>query len=67
MIISHLNAHRLCWGIVLPTKYPHEEKLHNIRVEKEELGPPIALGAGHGQHAAAGRSGGGGVREENVF
>lgn len=67
MIHSHFDAHHFGRGIVLTTKYPHEEKLHNIRIEKEELGPSIALGACHGQHAAAGRCGGEGVGEENVF
>ena len=67
MVHSYLDAHCLGRRIVLTAKYPHEEKLHYIRVEKEELGPSIALGAGHGQHAAAGRGGGGGVGEENVF
>lgn len=66
-IHSHFDAHHFGRGIVLTTKYPHEEKLHNIRIEKEELGPSIALGACHGQHAAAGRGGGGGVGEQNVF
>ena len=67
MIHSHFNAHHFGRGIVLTTKYPHEEKLHNIRIEKEELGPSIALRACHGQHAAAGRGGGGRVGEEDIF
>ena len=56
-----------CRRAVLPAEYPHENELHNVRVEKEELGAPVALGARDGLHAAAGGGGGGGVGEEDVF
>lgn len=39
------------------SKNPHEEELHNVGVEKEELRPLIALRTRVGLHRAAGIAG----------
>ena len=56
---------RLRTNTILPTQHPHEHKLHDAAVERQELRPSVALRARERLHAAAG--GGGGVREEDVF
>ena len=44
---------------------PHEEELHNVRIEEEELRSLIALGSRVGLHSGAGVVGG--LREKHVF
>lgn len=48
-----------------PGEDPHEEQLHNICVEEEELRPLVALCTGVGLHRAAGTSRG--LGEEDVL
>lgn len=52
---------------ILPREDPHEDELHDVTVDEEELGAAVALGTGDGVHAAAGGGGVGGVGEEDVF
>lgn len=44
-----------------PTQDPHEEELHDVGVDEEELRPTVALGAGDGVAV------GGVFGEEHVF
>ena len=52
---------------ILPRQDPHEDELHDVAVDEEELGAAVALRPGDGVHAAAGGGGVGGVGEEDVF
>ena len=47
-------AYNLGSGRILPAEHPHEDKLHHVAVEEEELCSPIPLRAVDRLHAAAG-------------
>ena len=61
------NAYCSSRRAILPAKNPHEDKLHNVRVEKKELSTAIALRARDSQHSATCGCRGGRVGKENVF
>lgn len=64
---GHLGGHRGCHSL-LATEDPHEEKLDDVGVHKEELCSSVALGAGD-RVGTAGADGWvvGGIGKENVF
>ena len=60
------DAYNLGSGRILPAEHPHEDKLHHVAVEEEELCSPISLRTVDRLHAACwGRRRG--VRQEDVL
>ena len=52
----------------LPSQNPHKHKLHNVRVDEQELRPTVALRTCHGMHGAGAHGGvAGRVGEQDIF
>ena len=68
--IYHYISRRTCPHIhrSLPSQNPHKDKLHNVRVDEQELRPTVALRTCHGMHGAGAHGGvAGRVGEQDVF
>ena len=65
-LILCFYTYNFCGGRILPAEHPHEDELHHVTVEEEELCSSVPRSAVDGLHAACwGRRGG--VGKEDVF
>ena len=65
-LVLCFDAYNFCGGRILPAEHPHEDELHHVAVEEEELCSSVPRGAVDGLHATCGGRRGG-VGKEDVF